>query len=216
MPSPHEFTESKGFTAPLFFDDSLSSSVATEKEATGLAKGELSSRTLFRGLLLTLAAYACLSLVFYLFPRAGISILGSLPWVGFLVLEDHRLHQRVVLDPLSAAFETLNDNKTVLVISGIATNKNALSLREIEIEGKIYDSQGRELGHEIISGGNALSRKVLRDLTAKDISVLQVQKARQQFAIPAKESTEFVIVFLNPNLNATKFNARVISARAVA
>ena len=82
------------------------------------------------------------------------------------------------------------------------------------IEGKIYDAQGKELNHIVVSGGNALSRKILRDLTAKDISLLQIQKARKQFAIPARDSTEFVIVFLSPKRGAAQFSARVVSARA--
>jgi hypothetical protein len=214
MPPREEMTATVPHDSTLSFDEPKLERQFSEVPREDEPRTGVDQSVFLKVLFIALVFHAGLSLFFYSFPPVATSVLGSIPWLGRPIVQSDRLREQVALDSLRATFETLKDNKKALVISGVATNRALHSLGDVEIEGRIFDLEGTELSHEVVSGGNALSLKILRDLTSKDISLLQGQKARRQFEIPPKESTEFVIVFLNPKRNVAKFQARVASARS--
>ena len=67
--------------------------------------------------------------------------------------------------------------------------------------------------HLKIGGASgALFAKVLKDLTPRELSILQKLSPPKRFMIEPGESSTFVIVFMDPPNNAVEFSAQVIAA----
>jgi hypothetical protein len=62
------------------------------------------------------------------------------------------------------------------------------------------------------SMGNAVSAKILRELTTREVSVLQQIAPPKQFGIKPGESAPFVIVFMDPPKDAAELSAQVLAA----
>ena len=164
---------------------------------------------LFAALLLL---YALLVLTHQARPLTVEGFIKAVPWLGPSVLKNDHLRKGISLQSLRSGFEKIRGNREVFVISGVAANRNPISVREVQIEGYVYNTEGEEIERQIISIGNALSSKIIKDLEAKEISILQELKPQKRFGISPQESAAFVIVFLKPTREIKNFSCRVRSA----
>lgn len=165
--------------------------------------------SLFGALLL---AYALLTLMHQAQPKAIEAAIKPIPWLGSAVLKNNYLRYGITLQSLRPGFQTIQGNREVFVLSGVAVNHNPVSVREVRVEGHIFNAEGKEIDRQTISVGNAISSKILRDLTAQEISILQRLNPQKRFEIPPDESAAFVIVFLKPSAEVKNFSYRVLSA----
>ena len=101
------------------------------------------------------------------------------------------------------------------MVSGLVVNRNPVSVREVRVEGQTFNAQGREIERQEISVGNAISSRILRDLTVQEISILQRLNPQKRFEIAPDGSASFVIVFLKPSGEIKDFGCRVLSAEGV-
>ncbi|MBI2991504.1 MAG: zinc-ribbon domain-containing protein [Deltaproteobacteria bacterium] len=164
--------------------------------------------TLFGALVLI---YALLTLMYQAQPKTIEAAINAVPWLGPSVLKNDHLRHGIVLQALRPGFQTIQGNREVFVLSGVAVNRNPASVREVRVEGYIFNAEGKEIDRQIISVGNAISSKILRDLTAQEISILQKLNPQKRFEIPPEESAGFVIVFLKPSAEVKNFSCRVLS-----
>ena len=164
--------------------------------------------TLFGALVLI---YALLTLMYQAQPKTIEAAINVVPWLGPSVLKNDHLRHGIVLQALRPAFQTIQGNREVFVLSGVAVNRNSGNVREVRVEGYIFNAEGKEIDRQIISVGNAISSKILRDLTAQEISILQKLNPQKRFEIPPDESAGFVIVFLKPSAEVANFGCRVLS-----
>lgn len=169
--------------------------------------------TLFTVLLLL---YSTATLVHQTRPSALESLLRTVPWLGASLFRNNHLRQGIALQSLRPSFQTIDGNREVFVVSGVAHNRNTVSVREIQIEGRVYDAQGKEVGQQAIWVGNAITPKILKDLTAQEISILQKASPQKRFEIPSQKAASFVIVFLRPQGTIKNFSCRVASAEGAA
>jgi hypothetical protein len=109
-------------------------------------------------------------------------------------------------------YQRIKDGKAVFVITGKAMNTAPVALHGVQIAGKLFDDAGRGLDEKTIHCGNVISTKVLKDLTRRELSVLQTLSPPSKFMIEPGESSTFVIVFMDPPRSAATFTTQVVAA----
>lgn len=149
-------------------------------------------------------------------PTAVEGLLKNIPWFGASVFQNNHLRQGVVLQSMRASSQPIAGNREVFMVSGVAYNRNAEGVREVQIEGQVFDAQGKEIDRQAIWVGNAITPKIVKDLTAQEISILQKLSPQKRFEIPAQKGSTFVIVFFKPRGEIKDFSCRVVSAESAA
>jgi len=157
--------------------------------------------------------------VYFVFASALVSspalrnrVLGRLPFLGSLGA-DRLMTRKVALSDVVGNYQRIKDGKEVFVITGKALNTAAVGLHSVQIAGKLYDREGRAVDEKVIYCGNVISTKVLRDLTPRELSVLQKLNPPKRFTIEPGESSTFVIVFMDPPRGAAEFAIQVVAAQ---
>ncbi|MFQ5682329.1 MAG: DUF3426 domain-containing protein [Candidatus Binatia bacterium] len=159
-----------------------------------------------------LLVYTLLMLMHRAQPRTLDVFLKTVPGVASSLFQNNHLTAGIALKSLHPSFQKVPGNREVFVVSGVAVNRNDKSVRNIRVEGRLYNGDGKAIESQAVWVGNALSRKIIRSLTVQDISILQSLSPQKQFKIPSKESANFVVVFLKQSGKIKKFSCRVLSA----
>jgi len=162
------------------------------------------------------AIYALLTLNLLNHPTQAEKLLASLPVVGEVLAEDHLLQVRIQLQDVDGAYHHIKDDRVVFIVSGRAVNTSAEPLKGVQIESTLYDASGRPIETKSIYTGNAMSLKIVKDLSSKEISLLQRLEPPKRFEIRPGESAGFSVVFLSPPAGAKEFTARVVAAQSSA
>ncbi|HWP22885.1 MAG TPA: zinc-ribbon domain-containing protein [Candidatus Binatia bacterium] len=158
-------------------------------------------------------AYSLAAVMSYAHPKAAEEMVRKIPLIGASLLRNRHLKDGIVIQSLRAGYQTIQGNREVILINGVAVNQNPVVIREIQISGKIYNGEGKELEHQTIWAGNTLSPKILRGMTLEDIPHLQSLKPLKTFEVPPGDSVPFTIVFLRSK-NAKDFSCEVLSAES--
>lgn len=158
-------------------------------------------------------AYSLAAVMSYAHPKASEEMVKKIPLIGASLLRNSHLKDGIVIQSLRAGYQTIQGNREVFLINGVAVNQNPVVIREIQISGKIYNGEGKELEHQVIWAGNTLSPKILRGMTLEDIPHLQSLKPLKTFEVPPGDSVPFTIVFLRSK-NAKDFSCEVLSAES--
>lgn len=169
--------------------------------------------TLF-GLLVMLFGFAT---AFHLaHPNVSEGLVRSIPLVGPAVLKNNHLKNGVALQSLGVSHQTIQGNREVLVVTGVAQNQNPIVIREVRVAGQLYNLEGKEIEQQIIWIGNAISPRIIRGMTVQDISDLQRLKPLKTFEIPPGDSIPFTIVFLKSTKEIKNFTCEVLTAEGEA
>ena len=142
----------------------------------------------------------------------AISALAEIPVVGRPLTEDRALRRRVHLDQLRGVYHRIKDGQLVFIVSGRANNLSTGTLRGVQIESVLYDNAGESAATKSIYCGNAMSLKIVKNLSSKEISLLQRLEPPQRFEILTGQSAAFTVVFMNPPEEFREFSARVVAA----
>ena len=156
--------------------------------------------------------YALATVLNYSHPNTIESVVGKVPFVGSSILKNTHLKDRVALQSLQASYQSIQGNREVFVITGIALNQNPVKIREVRVTGLIYNQEGKEIEQQTVWVGNAISAKIVRGMTAQDISDLQRLRPLKSFDIPPGDSVPFTIVFLKPAKGVKDFTCGVVAA----
>jgi len=138
--------------------------------------------------------------------------LGRLPIIGSLG-GDRLLTRKVALSEVVGNYQRIKDGKQVFVITGKALNTATVALHSVQIAGRLYDREGRALDEKVIYCGNVVSAKVLKDLTPRELSVLQRLNPTKRFMLEPGESSTFFIVFMKPPRGAVDYAVQVVGAQ---
>ena len=160
--------------------------------------------------------YAILALDLLNHPAQTAKLLASVPIIGNMLAEDHLLQTRVQLQDVEGAYQQLKDEHPVFIVSGRAVNAAAESLKGVQIESAVYDQSGRLVETKSIYCGNAMSLKIVKDLSTKEITLLQRLEPPKRFEIRPGEAAGFSVVFLNPPPTLKEFTAKVAAAQSSA
>lgn len=165
--------------------------------------------TLFTFLVIGFALFAAVG---YARPEAPESVLRKIPLIGPAVLKNNHLKRGILIKSLSTGYQTIQGNREVFLVSGIALNQNPVIVREIQLTATVYNEAGKEIERQTIWAGNTLSPKIIRGMTLEDIPQLQELKPLKSFELPPGDSIPFTIVFLKSSKNAKEFTCEVSNA----
>jgi hypothetical protein len=171
-----------------------------------------SIRPIFMFLMLVVVGYGALASTLRQDPVLTESLLRKLPFMGRLT-EDHLLNRKIVIKELNGGYQRIKDNQRVFVITGQALNNSAVSVGNVQILGRLFDSNSAQLDEKTIFCGNVISMKILRSLTQREVSILQNLRPPKRFAIAPGEESTFVIVFMRPPSGVAEFSSQVIGAQ---
>lgn len=145
-------------------------------------------------------------------PALRNRFLGRLPVIGSLG-SDRLMIRKVALSDVVGNYQRIKDGKEVFVVAGKALNTATVALHSVQIAGRLYGREGRPLDEKVIYCGNVISAKVLKDLTPRELSVLQKLNPTKRFMIEPGESSTFVVVFMEPPRGAVEFTVQVVGAQ---
>jgi predicted Zn finger-like uncharacterized protein len=165
----------------------------------------------FLGLLALL--YANVALYMRNHPDEAIAALTRIPFAGRILTEDRLLQTRVLLEDVRGTYQRIKDDRVVFIVSGRAVNTAPQALRGIQIESSLFGADGGTLDSKSIYCGNAMSLKIVKDLSSKEISLLQRLEPPARFEVQPGESATFTVVFMNPPEGMSEFDARVVAAQ---
>ena len=148
----------------------------------------------------------------YAYPQILDRWIKKVPLIGAAIARNDQLKERVALQSLRGTYQVIQGNREIFVVNGVALNQNAVVIREVRIGGQTYDSDEKTIEQQEMWIGNAISAKIIRGMTAQDISDLQRLKPLKTFEIPPGDSVPFTIVFLKPAKAVKKFTATVLAA----
>jgi predicted Zn finger-like uncharacterized protein len=136
-----------------------------------------------------------------------------LPLVGKLFVADQLFPRKINLINLKGRYQQIKDNKQAFIISGQAVNTAPVTVHSIQVEGRIFNGNGGEVGRKIIFCGNEISIKVVENLSSQEISILQKLVPPKHFGVPPGKAASFLIIFTNPPADIKEFSCRVVTAR---
>lgn len=139
--------------------------------------------------------------------------LGRLPLLGSLFTDERFSARHIALVELKGDFWTTKDSRRVFAISGKAVNDAFLPSRNIQVEGAVYDANGKVVGQRVIFCGTETAATALQSLTVREIGILQNLVPPKQFNVPPGQSVNFLIVFTSPPPKVAEFSSRVIAAQ---
>jgi predicted Zn finger-like uncharacterized protein len=145
-------------------------------------------------------------------PEVSEQVVKKIPLIGTSVLKNNHLKEGILIQSLRSGYQVIQGNREILLITGVALNRNPAVVREIQLTGKIYNQEGKELDRQTIWVGNTISPKIIRGMTTEDIPHLQNLKPLKSFEIPSGDSVPFTIVFLKLTKNARDFTCEVVTA----
>ena len=167
---------------------------------------------LFVFLALIVTGYGVLTSTLFTNPALSDKLVGRIPLIGTLG-DERLLVRKVALSDVVGSYQRIKDGKDVFVITGRALNTAPVALQGVQIAGKLFDNAGAPLDQKVISCGNVISTKVLKDLTPQEVSILQKLSPPKKFVIEPGESSTFVIVFMDPPRQAVEFTTQVVAAQ---
>ncbi len=97
------------------------------------------------------------------------------------MLKNERLKEGIVIQSLSSAYQTIQGNREVFLVTGVAVNQNPAVVREIRLSGIAYNEEGKELERQTIWAGNTISPKIIRGMTTRRHSAFAELKTAQKF-----------------------------------
>ena len=161
---------------------------------------------------LLVIGFTFISVISYARPQASEDVIKNIPLLGASVLKNQHLKEGILIQSLRPAYQTIQGNREVFLISGVVLNENPVVVREIQLSAISYNGEGKELEKQMIWVGNTISPKIIRGMTIEDIPHLQDLKPLKSFEIPPGDSIPFTIVFLKSAKTAKEFSCEVITA----
>ncbi|HEY7553488.1 MAG TPA: zinc-ribbon domain-containing protein [Candidatus Binatia bacterium] len=138
----------------------------------------------------------------------------SIPFVGHSVVRNDHVKNGVLLKSVETKYQSLQGSREVVVLTGVAVNQNPVMIRNVQLAGRLYDHEGKEIERQTMWIGNAISSQIIRGMTAQDVTDLQRLKPLKTFEIPSGDSVPFAIVFLRSGKQVKDARCEVLSAEA--
>ena len=165
---------------------------------------------------LAVFAFVLVTLMYHVNPQPLDSLIKRVPWYGNAVFDSRHFKRTLVCESLVSGVRPVLNHNEVFVVSGKLANHNDRSVHQVRIEARLFDAEGKELAQETTFVGNAISAKIIQDMTFREISLLQSLKPQNNYQIAPNGSANFTIVFPKPETTVETFSCRVVSAELAA
>jgi hypothetical protein len=176
----------------------------------------LSFGTVFAILALMVLGYAVVG--WYSLSRIDImpSTLARLPLVGTVFASGHFSSQQLALADVQGEFWLTKDNRRVFVVSGKVVNHASLPAREVQVEGTLYDAEGKEVGRQLSFCGTKSALPVLEGITVREVGILQNLVPPKDFEVTTGQEASCLVFFTKPPPNIAEFSCRVAAVKFAA
>lgn len=164
---------------------------------------------------LLLFAFGLGTLVICGAPIASAQLLSTLPVIGPSLQPPVSPAQRVALTNVQAHYATIKDNENALIISGKAENVSLGTLGAVQIGAALIGPERRLLRAQSIYCGNNLSPTMVSEMTPQELDFFEKLDGPRNFSLAPQATTPFVIVFVAPPAEATRFQLRVAKAELI-
>lgn len=108
-------------------------------------------------------------------------------------------------------FITLEDGTRVYEIRGNVFNESEHPLKDIMLQGKVYNADGVELKNILVPAANQLKGSRVENLSGKALQNLGIKPAYKQESLPPGKGLSFRLIFPSIPSNASDFGVRVYS-----
>lgn len=159
------------------------------------------------------AAYGAFAATLVAQPEKAQRMVEQIPLIGRGLGEERLYVRRMQLIDVRASVQELRGGRRVLVVSGRVVNRNPVALRDVQIFGSGIDAQGRVRDQKRVFCGNVVTVRMLRDLNAQEISMLQQNPPSREFVLRPGEAADFVIVLFNGAQEISQARVEVASVR---
>jgi hypothetical protein len=194
-------------------DESTRIEVAHPRRPASRTEMSFSVRPFLIVLGLIIVGHAALAFYCLSHPDETEALLARLPVLGPLFAPERTSAQQIALLDLKGSFWLTKDGRRVFAISGKVVNDAPVPARNIQIEGLIYDAEGKAIGQRVIFCGTETAPAVLERLTVREIGILQNLVPPKQFNVPAGQSVNFLVVFTSLPSVPIQFSCRVLAAQ---
>lgn len=160
--------------------------------------------------------FGLVSLVICGAPIASAELLSALPVVGPSLQPPVSPAERVALTQVQARYEKIKDNEDALIISGVAENVSNGTLGTVQIGAALLDPGNRVLRSQTINCGNNLSPAMVSEMTPRELEFFEKLGGPRNFTLVPQASSSFLIVFVAPPADASRFELRVAQAEPMA
>ena len=157
-----------------------------------------------------------MTLIYWTNPQPLDSLIRRIPWYGSAVFDSRHFKRTLVFESLESGVRPVWNDNEVFVVSGKLTNRNDRSIHKVRIEARLFDAEGKQIGQQITFVGNAISAKIIKDMSLREISLIQSLKPQNNYQISPNESANFTIVFPKPKTAVESFSCRVVAAEIAA
>lgn len=161
---------------------------------------------------LAVFAFVLVSVIYQMNPQALDSLMRRIPWYGEAVFENRHFKRTLAFESLVSGVQPALNQTEVFVVSGKLVNGNDRGIHRVRVEAQLFDSEGKPLARQAIFLGNAISAKIIEEMSLREIALLQSLKPQNAYPIPPHESVNFTIVFPKPGVPVDSFSCRVLSA----
>ena len=152
--------------------------------------------------------YALVSAYLYTHVDAAYRMLADVPVLGPRLVE-RRLSPAVVeLAGVRGEYVRVKGDELVFAIVGTAVNGATTPVRGLRVEGWVTGAA--EVRHSVTVGARP---REIRDLSVREIGLLQSLEPPPSWSLAPGETIEFLIVFPEPAEDLKEFGARVVSVR---
>jgi hypothetical protein len=153
--------------------------------------------------------YALVSAYLYTHVDAAYRMLADVPVIGPRLVE-RRLSPGVIdLAGVRGEYVRVKGDELVFAIVGTAVNGATIPVRGLRVEGWVTGAA--EVRHSVTVGARP---REIRDLSVREIGLLQSLEPPPSWSLAAGDTIEFLIVFPEPAEDLKQFGARVVSVRA--
>ncbi len=152
--------------------------------------------------------YALVSAYLYTHVDAAYRLLADVPLIGPRLVE-RRLSPGVVdLAGVRGEYLRVKGDELVFAIAGTAVNGASIAVRGLRVEGWVQGAA--EVRHSVTVGARP---REIRDLSVREIGLLQSLEPPATWSLAPGETIEFLIVFPEPAEDLREFGARVVGVR---
>lgn len=159
-----------------------------------------------------LPAYVIFMIALYNDPVWAEQIARKLPFIGSLN-RDRLLSRKVVLGSVQGSYERIKEGREVFMVRGEAANHASVPLSSIQVLVRVLDKQGRLLEERTVFCGGDVPKKLLRDLSHVEASIIGQLKPPKTFVVQPGDRSPFVVVFTDLPSTVGDYSAQVSAAQ---
>jgi len=161
-----------------------------------------------------LVAFGAIALYLISAPDIALKLVEILPYASAGIGSGERqLHKISVVE--THGFRDLSrENRPRFIIAGKVVNSSPAAVGALQVEGRIY-SRGKEVARKVVFAGAKASRRLVRRLSAAEISMLEKIKPPETYRLRPGASERFLIIFQDVPPTLDEFGCRVVSVRPV-